>query len=80
MAKTNKRFQKPPLSAQLSILRSTIGSTEYLAEKLLHDSWAEPELSDEYFRDSLIALTHITTRVINGIKKIEDKLKEEGAD
>ncbi len=80
MTKTNKRFQKPSLSAQLSIFRSTIGSTEYLAEKLLHDAWTEPELANEYFRDSLIALTHITTRIINSIKKIEERLKEEGGD
>lgn len=78
MAKTTKRFKKPSLREQLSIFRGTIGSTEYLAEKLLHDSWTEPELSDEYFRDSLIALTHITTRLINSIKKIEERLKEEG--
>lgn len=62
------------------MFRSYLEEIEKQAQNLLYDSWSNPDL-DEYFQDALIALTHITTRLINKVKKVEDKSeREKGAD
>ena len=78
MAKKTKRFQKKPLKNELSIFRNFLRITEKQAQDLLNDSGTNPDLGNEYFRDALIALLHVTTRVINKVQEIEERLKEEG--
>ena len=78
MAKTNKRFQKKPFNNELAIFRNFLGTIEKQAQYFLNEV-ANPDLGDEYFRDALIALVHITTRVINKVKVIEKRLEEKGA-
>lgn len=54
-----------------------MGTVEKQAQYFLNDSWTNPDLGDEYFRDALIALAHIITRVINKVKDIEERLERE---
>lgn len=79
MGKRTSRFQKKPLKAELSIFRNFLGIIEKQTQDFLNASWSDPTLLKyEYFRDSLVALAHITTRVINKVKEIEERLEREG--
>jgi len=78
MTKKTTRFKPKPLKNELAIFRSFLRIVEKQAQDLMNKSWTSPELSDEYFRDSLVALLHVTTRTHNKVKLIEEKLEKKG--
>ena len=73
----SKKIKKLTTKTQLYNFRSTMELTEKLTEKLLFDSWANPDLGDEYFRDALVAMLHVTTRTLNKVQEIEKRLERE---